>query len=164
VPAATLDGCPASPSGGGGAASGGGGSGAAGSSGPLTPLPAVTASEIKALLLGAITPRGSSAKIAALLKAKAYKLTFKALTAGSALVSWYYLPKGARLAKAKPVLIASGRRAFASAGRAKIAIKLTAAGRRMLKHAKRLKLTAKATFTPTGKTGVTATKKLTLKR
>ena len=51
-----------------------------------------------------------------------------------------------------------------SAATVTMQIKLTAAGKRLLKHAKGLKLTAKDTFTPTGKTPISATKGFVLKR
>jgi hypothetical protein len=123
--------------------------------------------EITALLGGKLTPSGKAAKIAALLKSGGFTVTFKALEAGSAAIDWYYLPPGAKLAKkAKPksVLVGAGQRTFSAAGTATIKIKLTAAGKSLLKHATKLKLTAKGTFTPTGKTAITATRTFVLKR
>jgi hypothetical protein len=86
------------------------------------------------------------------------------LTAGDALVRWYYLPAGAHLTKGKPkaVLVASGKHAFSAAGTAKLTIRLTPDGRRLLKHAKRLNITAKGSFTPSGAGAVTASKHVTL--
>jgi hypothetical protein len=110
---------------------------------------------------------GPLAGIGTLLKSGVFSISFKALQAGTAVINWYQVPPGAKLAtkaKPKPVLVASGRRSFSAAGTAKIKIKLTAAGKRLLKHAKKLKLTAKGTFTPTGKTPITATKVFVLKR
>jgi hypothetical protein len=67
--------------------------------------------------------------------------------------------------KAKPVLVASGRRTFAAAGTATIEVKLTGAGRRALKHTKQLKLTALGAFTPGQKVPpITATGTFVLKR
>jgi hypothetical protein len=126
-----------------------------------------TAAQIATLLGRELTPSGKAAKIAALLKSGVFPISFKALQTGTAVINWYQVPPGAKLAnkaKPKPVLVASGQRSFSAAGTATIKIKLTAAGKRLLKHAKQLKLTAKGTFTPTGKTPITATKVFVLKR
>lgn len=119
------------------------------------------AAQIPVLLAGELTPSGKAAKIASLLKGGGFTLTFKALEAGTAVIDWYEVPSGAKLAekpKPKPVLVAAGQRTFSAAGTAKIKIKLTSVGKRLLDHARKLRLTAKGTFTPTGKTPVTATK------
>ena len=92
-----------------------------------------------------------------MLKAGGLTITFKALEAGTAVIGWYQLPPGAKLArKAKPVLVASGHATFEAAGTLKIEIKLTPAGKRLLKHARILKLTAKGVFTPSGEPPVSA--------
>jgi len=148
-------------SGGGGGGSGGGGSGGGGAG-------AVTAAQIKALLLHEIVPMGKAALIRRLLKADGYVFEFKALASGKAVIQWYQVPRGARLAtarhKPKPLLIATGRLTFSSAGSARMHLKLTAAGVRLLRHAQHLSLTAKGTFTPVGTPAVTALKKFKLKR
>jgi DNA-binding beta-propeller fold protein YncE len=130
--------------------------------GPIAPSTA----QIKASLLRQITPYGKAGKIAALLNKHGYLLSFMALTAGRVVIDWYYLPKGARLASAKPkpVVVAVGKATFSHARTLKLTIKLTASGKRLLKHSRRLKLTAKGTFTPTGKQAVVATKKFMLTR
>lgn len=92
---------------------------------------------------------------------------FNALVPGSAVFGWYDMPPGAKLAragKAKPILVAIGRHTFARAGTAAIAIKFTPAGKALLRHVKRLRVTAKATFTPFGKTPITARKTFVLRR
>jgi hypothetical protein len=127
----------------------------------------VSSAQIAVLLAGQLTPSGKAAKIAALLKSGGFTVVFKALEAGTAVINWYQVPPGAKLAKKakpKPVLVAAGKRTFSAAGTATIKIKLTAAGKRLLKHAKKLKLTAKGTFTPTGKAPITATRTFVLKR
>jgi hypothetical protein len=128
--------------------------------GPVAP----SAAQIKASLLGEITPHGKAAKIASLLKNHGYVLSFTALIGGKVVIDWYYLPNGAHLAsgKPKPVLVAAGKATFARAGRLKITIDLTANGKRLLKHAKQLALTSKDTFTPTARHAVVATKKFML--
>ena len=81
------------------------------------------------------------------------------------MIDWYEVPAGAKLAKkAKPVLVGMGERTFSAAGTATIKIKLTVAGRSVLKHTNKLKLTAKGTFTPAGKTKVSATNVFLLRR
>jgi hypothetical protein len=120
--------------------------------------------KIKAGLLASIAPRGKGAHIAALSKRKGYSSTFRALVGGKVQIQWFFVPKGAHLSKAKPVLVASGRRSFSKAGGAKLTIKLTSKGRKLLKHAKRLKLTGKGTFSVAGGPKVSARKTFTLKR
>jgi hypothetical protein len=119
-----------------------------------------------AALISGLTPSGKAAKIAALLKSGVFSVPFKAVEAGKAVIDWYEVPAGAKLAKskAKPVLVASGQMTFATPGSAKVKVKLTAAGKLLLKHAKQLKLTAKGVFTPTGKGAITASRTFTIKR
>jgi hypothetical protein len=80
-------------------------------------------------------------------------------------ISWYLVPKGAHITKAKkPVLVARSGVVLHKPGRAKIKIVLPATGRKLLKGVKHLKLTAKGTFTPTGQAASSTTKTFTLKR
>jgi DNA-binding beta-propeller fold protein YncE len=131
---------------------------------PSTPAP--TSAQLKADLLAQLVPKGSAAKIASLLK-KGYPFSFKALAAGKLVIDWYYVPKGAHVAKAKakpkPLLVAVGKLTSTKAGSAKLTIRLTSAGKKLLKHAKRISLSAKGTVT-VGRTTVTAIKTFTLKR
>jgi hypothetical protein len=128
----------------------------------------ISSAQIAALLAGQITPSGKAAKIAALLRRGGFTVTARALEAGTAVIDWYEVPSGAKLAqhmKAMPILVASGRRTFAAAGTATIKVKLTGAGRRALKHKKQLKLTALGTFTPGREVPpITATGTFVLKR
>jgi WD40 repeat protein len=128
-----------------------------------------TAAQIKAALLRELTPHGTAAKIATLLKAHGCALSFKPLSVGRLVVDWYYLPSGAHLAaakhKPKPVLVAAGSAKFSAVGSVKqVKVKLTANGVKLLKHATRLKLTAQGTFTPAGQSGIVARQTFTLKR
>ena len=75
-----------------------------------------TTAQIKAALARLLTPHGKTAKIAALLTKGSYLLSFKALTAGRAVIAWYFVPKGAHVARAKPVLVATGAASFAGSG------------------------------------------------
>ena len=127
----------------------------------------IGSAQIAALLGQELTPAGRAAKIATLLKTSGFAITFKALEAGTAVIDWYDVPAGAKLAKktkVEPILVASGQITFPAAGTTTIKIKPTAAGRRLLKNAKSLKLVAKGTFTPTGKAPVIATKAFVLNR
>jgi len=127
----------------------------------------VSAGQIAALLRHEILPSGKAAKIAAILKKGLFALSFRALTAGTAVVGWYQLPLGAKLAKKKkatPVLVATATASFSGAGAATVNVKLTPTGRRLLKHANQLKLTAKGTFTPVGNRAISVTKSFVLKR
>jgi hypothetical protein len=137
--------------------------------GPVTPAPA-TVKQIKALLLGELTPTGHAAGIVAISKAAGYTLSFTAPGPGSAHVDWYYLPPGARLASGKPkaALVATGAANFSAADSRKLKVQLTAAGKHLLTreqklHAKYLKLTARATFTPAGNAPVVAQRTFALK-
>jgi DNA-binding beta-propeller fold protein YncE len=139
--------------------------------GPKNPAP--TAAKIKAGLHSLLAPTGAGAKIAALLK-HGYRLSFKALTAGKLTIDWYYVPRGARIARAKTkgkgkskpkaVLVAVGTVSASKVGTVHLTIRVTSAGRRLLKRAHRLTLTGKATFKPGGKTVITTTRTFTLKR
>ena len=92
-------------------------------------------------------------------------VSFSAPSAGHLVISWYLVPKGAHLAKAKkPVLVATASVTFHHAGKAKVKITLTAKGRRLLKGAKHLKLTAKGSFTPAGGSKTSTTRAINLKR
>ncbi len=147
-------------SGGGTGGSGGGTGGGSGGGGST----AVTPQQILALLVPD-TASSTKAQIGALLKSGGVTFSFKAPEAGTALVAWYQVPPGAHLAsKRKPVLVATGRLAFPSAGTRKLRLTLTAAGKKLLRHAKRIKLSAKSTFTPSGGAGVSTVRAFTLKR
>lgn len=128
-----------------------------GSSSPPSPSAILSA-------LSAVLPRAVAAKIGAILKGGGLTLNFDAPGAGKLLMQWFYVPKGAHVTAAKPVLVASGSNTFASAGAGHIKLKLTPAGRKLLKKAKRIKLTAKGTFTPAGGTATSAKKALSLRR
>ncbi len=129
--------------------------------------PSVSSAQIAALLAGQLAPTGRSARIAALLSRGGFTASFRAPEPGTAVIDWYEVPAGAKLAKntkPKPVLVGAGRLRFSAAGTAKIRIRLTVAGKRLLRHARQLRLTARGTFTPIGKTPVTATRTFLLRR
>jgi hypothetical protein len=123
--------------------------------------------EIAAGLALQLIPKRRASRIAVLLKNGGIKFAFQALEGGTAIIDWFGVPAGAKLARktrAKPTLMATGRVAFLGAGTATVRIRLTSAGRRLLKRSKRLKIAARGTFTPTGGAAVGATKTFTLKR
>jgi hypothetical protein len=100
-----------------------------------------------------MTPHGQAAKIATLLKEGGDRISFKSLSAGTAVVKWYDVPAGAHIpnAKGRARLIAGGKLTFSHAGKAKLKMKLTSTGRHLLKreeagHATLLKVTAKGSF------------------
>jgi hypothetical protein len=148
-----------------GSTTGGSASGGGGVLGSQTLV--LSSAQIAPLVGQQLTPSRKAAKIAAVLKGGGLTVVFKAPEAGTALIDWYEVPPGAKLAKKakpKPVLVGAGHQTFSAPGTATIKIKLTAAGKSLLKHAKQLKLTAKGTFTPTGKAPITATRSFVLKR
>jgi hypothetical protein len=110
-------------------------------------------------LKGDITPHGNAARIAELLKHRGYRFSAKSLTAGTLRISWYHVSKDARPARANPtaLTVGTGTARFATAGTAKITIKLTRRGERLLKHAKRIKITARGSFTRARATLATST-------
>lgn len=155
---------PGGPAGGGDSTVGvSGGNTSGGTTGSGGPVP-LSDGQIKSALNGVAFPRGSAARIAALLRS-GFTATFKAPGAGKVQVDWYFVPKGARLAaKQKPVKLGSGATTTSGPGTVKIKIALAAAGKKKLKAAKTLKITGKSTFTPTGKAPVSVTKAFTAKR
>ena len=123
-----------------------------------------TTAQLKALLASLLAPHGKSAKIGALLKHRGYAISFVSLIAGRLSIAWYLVPKGARLAGAKPVLVAVGKIATPASGASKLTVKLTARGRSLLAPGKPLKLTAKGVLAASGRPSLVATRSFTLKR
>jgi hypothetical protein len=122
---------------------------------------------IKLLLDRQLVPSGRTASISQLLKHGGLHMSFKLPEAGTLVVQWYFVPRGAKLARKtqeKPVLVAAGRATFKTGGTLSVAIKLTAQGRKLLRHASRLDLEARGTFAPKGAASVSASKKFALKR
>lgn len=150
--------------------------------GPATPTPSPTAlalpqvqvlgsttslagaAQFESLLDKLLSPTGKNATIGALLKHGGYALSFDSLSAGQLTISWYLVPKGAHLARAKPTLVARGHVSLAAPGGAKISIRLTVAGRALLKHAGQLKLTAKGSMAPVGRVTISVTRSFVVKR
>ncbi len=125
----------------------------------------VSVSQIAALLKKALAPSGKLAKIASLMRSGSTTVTFAAPQAGSVSISWYLA--GARVSSArggaaKPLLVASGHKAFAKAGSGRVAVVLTSAGKRALRGRKHVALTAKGSFTRAGASAVTAAKTFVL--
>lgn len=127
--------------------------------------PAVARARLKAQLSKQLVPSDKAAAISALLKHRGFTYSFRMPSAGAAVISWYYLPKGARISRrVKPVLVAAGRKRFSAETTAKFTVKLTAVGRRILKSAKRLRLTVKGTYISSSSSTVSAKRTLTLRR
>ena len=131
--------------------------------GPVQP----SAAQINAAIAGVLLPKGENAKIAALLKNGGYTFTFKAPSGGKLTISWYYLPKGAHIAKntkPKPQLVATATVNVSKAGAVKVRVRLTKTGKRLLKNAKTLKVTSKVGYTTTAGRLVVKLKAFTLRR
>jgi hypothetical protein len=141
--------------------SGGSGSSGGGVLGSHETLP--TAAQLQAALLSALSPSGKLGRIASVRQHRGYQVTFNALGGGEVVISWYELPKGAHLASAKPVLVASARATFTTKGEVKLTLKLTARGKSLLRHARQVKLTGRGVFTPAGGSPITVTKPFTLR-
>jgi hypothetical protein len=132
-----------------------------------------TVKQILADLVKTLLPSGKSAKIAAILKSGGYVAKVTLPEAGTQTITWYYVPKGAKVArkkkaKPKPVVIATGSKKLTKAGKATLKVKLTKTGKAMLKKVKKghkLKLTAKGAFKAKGSKKTTSkTKVFSLKR
>lgn len=135
--------------------------------GGVSAVPGISSTQLKALLARQLTPSGKAATIAALLKHGGLSLSFTAPEAGSLAIQWFQVPSGAKLAKAtktKPVLMASGKLTFSTAGTGKLTIRLTAQGRKLLKQVRRVRLMAKGTFTPRGGVAVSSIGGVRLRR
>jgi hypothetical protein len=118
-----------------------------------------------AALLRRLAASSQAVRLGNLLKHGGLSLPFTAPEPGALGVSWYVMPKGAKTAKkAKPVLIASGKQVFRTAGPGKLKITLTARGRQLLKGARRMRLTVRSTFAPIGAAPVTTTASVSLRR
>jgi hypothetical protein len=125
-----------------------------------------TVQQSTAALSASLGVSGAAAKITSILKAGAYPAQIDAPSAGTAAIAWYYVPPGAHVAKARPVLIASGSKTATKKGKATVKVKLTKTGRTMLKNIKRghrLGLTVKGSFTPKGGKKVTKKKAISLR-
>jgi hypothetical protein len=126
----------------------------------------VSSAQIEALLVGELAPSGKAAKIRALLGSGGFALVFTALEAGVIVIDWYEVPPGAKLARKarRPLLMAAGNVSFSAKGTARMKIKLTVVGTRLLRHTKQHKVSAKGSFTPRGRSPITATRVFLLKR
>jgi hypothetical protein len=123
-----------------------------------------SAAVLKARLLAEITPTGKRATITAILKHRGYPLAFSALSGGRVVIDWYQIPKNDVTSGAQPILVATAKTTLTRAGTGTTHVTLTAAGTRLLKTSKLLKLIAEATFTPTSRYAVLASKSFSLKR
>lgn len=119
-----------------------------------------SAARLKASLRSQLAPHGAAARIGALLTTGHYRLSFKALRAGTVTIDSYHSPASGH---AKPVLLAAGKRTFSRSGTHAITITLTAAGRNLLRSVQRVALTARASATGPAER-VTASTTFTLKR
>jgi Ig domain of plant-specific actin-binding protein len=135
-------------------------------------LPAIGPAQIEALLkqqFAQLTPpSGKSTRIGALLKSGGLTMPFTTKVVGILTVGWYQVASGAKLAKktkakAKPVLVASGKLTFKAAGTGRLRIGLTAAGRRLLGRAQRVRLTVRGRFVAGGGVVVSGTTNLVVR-
>jgi hypothetical protein len=137
-----------------------------GGTGSTTP-PGPTGAQIAAVLSSVLAPHGKAAKIGALLAHGGYAFSVSAPAPGSLTITWYFVPPGAHVSKAKkpkPVAIASARVSFSNAGPVQVTVRLTPAGRRMLRHVQMLRVVSKAAYQPTGAQTTSKTRSFTLRR
>ena len=131
-----------------------------------------SATQIAADLLAQLAHLGKSTTITALMRPAGLALAFHGPVAGTVVLSWYYLPRGARLgsrSRVKAVLVARGT--LRGAGKAAdspwsgiVKMRLTRAGRRLLRHVRHLRITAQYIFTRVGAAPIAVSTAFTLRR
>jgi alpha-tubulin suppressor-like RCC1 family protein len=133
---------------------------------PCVCLPPVSLAErIRAGLLRALLPGGRAARIGTLRQRRRYVYRFTAIAAGTLTIEWFFLPRGARVARhPAPVLLAAGHSTFQTPGTRTLVVKLTSRGRAMLSHAAHLTVTARGIFRARGGPTVRATRSFKLAR
>jgi hypothetical protein len=143
--------------------SGAGSSAAAGAAAPG--LVAPSPSQIKALLSAVLVPVGQSVKIKTLVLRGGYSFSWAAPSAGLLAISWYQVPAGAHLSRARaPIQVATASWRLSRPGVVELKLALTATGKRLLRASRRAKLIARASFAPAGKHATTVFKAFTLTR
>ncbi len=150
------------------AGAGGDASGGAGSGGGATPIVGRSEAvpqlaQVRVALLAALVPGGRSARVASVRKHRGYQVAFDAPSRGAISIFWYEVPKGAHVAGAKPVLVASGRATASAKGEVLLTLALTARGTSLLAHSHLLELTGRGVFTPAGGSPVTAIRTFALR-
>jgi hypothetical protein len=131
--------------------------------GPVVAAPPSVAA-IKTALQKALSPSGAAARLGDILTHNAYAFTFGAPSPGRLVITWYYLPAGAHLSRAKPIVMATARVTARRTGPLPVKVSLTKAGKSRLARSKRLTLTGVAVFAPTGGAAVTVVRRFTLRR
>ena len=130
----------------------------------------ISTAQIREAMRRQMTPKGTAARIPTLLRKGGAKLSVKSLDAGVLTITWQTTPVTTRAArrlgrKAKPLVVAQGRKTFARSGELPVNIRLNAVGRRLLRGAKRVRLTAKGTFVRKGsRTPIVGTKAFVVTR
>jgi hypothetical protein len=127
--------------------------------GPVCCSPADFKSKLN-LLLAAEVKALKKLKIGGLLKKRQVKVSFTAPSPGTLTLK---LTTSAAAAK-KSTALATGRAAFATAGKKTVVLKLSSKGKKVLRHKRRLKGTLTATFKPSGGAAVSAKRSVSLKR
>lgn len=117
-----------------------------------------SAAQIRARVAKQLTPTGATARIGAVLAHGGYTLAFKPPLGGTLIVTWYSANS------VKPKLLARGHADFVDSHTGRIKIVLTSTGRNTLAKIASLKVIAKATFTPTERAAVSASRTFTLTR
>ncbi len=135
---------------------------------PAPPPMQPSATQVRAALSKALSPKGRSARIGMLLEHGGYTFSVTAPSGGRLGLSWFAIAKRAHASSKKDtvkLLVASAAARFTKAGSRRVKLKLTAKGRSLLKRVRRSqKLSAVATFTPTDGSRTTSTKTITLRR
>lgn len=126
--------------------------------GHVSPIPPLVA-QVRAQLRKDLVPTARP-KISQIVKNHGFTQQLTALSAGVAQIAWYYVPKGAHLARqtSGPPLVAIGNKTLPRAGRATLHIRLTTTGENLLKKVRRLTIMVEGSFVRPHRPAVTARK------
>jgi beta-galactosidase len=130
--------------------------------------PAATDEAIRTLLRLTLRPVGPAGHLARILR-DGYTMSFRAPSSGRLVVGWYMTaeirePTPPHRRRRRRVLVATATAHIQRTGSARVHLRLTARGRTLLRDDKRATLTADATFTPTGRHRVSASRRIELHR
>lgn len=120
-----------------------------------------TTAQIRARVARQLTPTGATARIGAVLAHGGYTASFKPPLGGTLIVTWYTASSANSV---KPKMLARGHAEFQDGHTGRIKIVLTSTGSNALAKVASLKVMARATFTPTERAAVSASRTFTLTR
>jgi len=122
--------------------------------------------EVQSLVRAELAPRGRASRIGALLRHRAFAVSFDAPSAGSVRVRWSLSFRRKRNPNhsGAGLLVAEGQGAFSAGATGVIQLGLTRAGVALLRHRNHAPLVAEAVFTPPNERPIRAVRRFALKR